>query len=118
MIVVVAAVEQLLVDALLGLLDQAFPDGIAFLRRPEAEESEGGVGQAIFGRRLREHLRGDAAGGQVDEVVALEGRLAGGAVIFAEGVRDVAGLVRPRLFARRGQDGAVGLDGFQVVAQH
>jgi hypothetical protein len=69
-VVVVAAVEQLLVDALLRLLDQALPDRVALLRGPEAEEAERGVGQAVLGRGLREHLRRHAARGQVDQVVS------------------------------------------------
>ncbi|MGC4074188.1 MAG: hypothetical protein QM760_17090 [Nibricoccus sp.] len=44
------------------------------------------------------------------EIVALERGFAGGAIVFAERVGDVAGLVRARLFAVSGEDGAVGLD--------
>ena len=70
-VVVVRALEQGLVDAFTGLVDEAFPDGIALLGGAEAEEAEGGVGEAVFRGRLGEHLRGDAAGGEVDQVVAL-----------------------------------------------
>jgi hypothetical protein len=63
------------------------------LEGPKAEQAEGGVGQAVFRRWLGEHLRGDAARGEVDEVVTLEGGFAGGSVVFAESVGHVAGLV-------------------------
>jgi len=117
-VVVIAAVEQLLVDALLGFLDEAFPDGVALLGRAEAEEAERGVGEAVFRGGLGKHLRGDTAGRQIDEVVALEGGLASGTIIIAEGIGDVARFVGARLLAGSGKDGAVGLDGVEVVAQN
>ena len=55
---------------------------------------------------------------ELDDVVALERGLAGGAVEFAERERDVTGFVGPGLLAVGGQNGAVGLDGFKIVAQH
>ena len=91
---------------------------VALLGRTEAQEAEGGVGEAVFGGRLGEHLRGDAARGEVDDVVALEGRLAGGAKILAEGEGDVAGFVGTGEFAVGREDRAVGLDRVEVVAQH
>lgn len=116
-VIVVAAVEEGFVDADLGFLDEAFPDGVALFGGAEAEEAEGGVGEAVLRRGLGEHLGGDAAGGEVNEVVTLEGGLPGGAVVFAEGVGDMAGLVGPGLFAGGREDGAIGLDGVQVVTQ-
>ncbi|MCU0793545.1 MAG: hypothetical protein MUE42_12010 [Opitutaceae bacterium] len=117
-VVVVGAVEEGLVDALAGLVHEAFPDRVALLGGAEAEEAEGGVGEAVFRRGLGEHLGGDATGGEVDQVVALERGLAGGAVVFAEGEGDVAGLVGAGFLAGGGKDGSIGLDGVQVVAQH
>ena len=117
-VVVVAAVEELLVDALAGLLDEPLPDGVALLGGAEGEEAEGGVGQAVFGGGLGEHLRRDAAGGEVDQVEALEGAFARGPVKFAEGEGDVAGLVGTGLLAVRGKDGAVGLDRIEIMGQH
>jgi len=52
------------------------------------------------------------------EVVALERGFAGGAVVFTEGEGDMAGFVGARLLAIGWQDGAVGLDRVEVVAQH
>ena len=118
MVVVVAAVEELLVDALAGLLDEAFPDGIPLLGGTEGEEAEGGVGQAVFGGGLGEHLRRDAACGEVDQVEALEGAFTRGPVELAEGEGDVAGFVRTGLLAVRGKDGAVGLDRIEIMGQH
>ena len=117
MVVVVAAVEQLLVEALLGLLDEAFPDGVAFLGGAEAEEAEGGVGQAVLGGRLGEHLGRDGAGREVEEVVTGQGTFAGGTVVFAQGEGDVARFVGPGVFSGNGERGAVRLDGVEVVAQ-
>ena len=110
--------EERLVDPLLSFLDEAFPDGIAILGRTEAKESERSVGEAVFGRGLREHLRGNAARREVDEIVVVECGLAGRAIIFAEGVGDVAGFVGARELAGSGKDSAVRLDGVDVVAQH
>lgn len=77
-----------------------------------------GVGEAVFRGGLGKHLRGDTAGRQIDEVVALEIGLAGGTIIIAEGIGDVARFVGARLLAGSGKDGAVGLDGVEVVAQN
>ena len=118
MVVVVGAVEEGFIDAFAGLVHEAFPDGVALFGRTEAEEPEGGVGEAIFSRRLGEHLRGDAARGEVDDVVAFEGGRAGRAVIFAEGECDVAGFIGAGELAVGGQNGAVRLNGIEVVAQH
>ena len=112
------AVEQGLVDALLGFLDEALPDGIAFLRRAEAEETERGVGEAVFGGRFGEHLRRHAARGEIDEVVAFERGFARGAIEFSEGARDMARLVRSGLFVEGRKNGAVRLDGVEILGQH
>ena len=117
-VVVVAAVEERLVDALLRLGNKAFPDRIAVLGGAEAEKAEGRVGETILGGGLGEHLGGDAAGCEVDEVVPLEGAFTGGAVIFAERVGNMAGLVGTRILAGGGEDGAVGLDRVEIMAQH
>jgi hypothetical protein len=109
-VVVVRAVEELLVDALAGFLDEAFPNGIALFGRAEAKKGERGVREAVFGGGLRKHLGRDAARSEVDDVVAFEGSFAGAAVVFTEGVGDVAGLVRAWLFAGSGEDGTVWLD--------
>ena len=109
-VVVVAAVQELLVDPLLRLLDQALPDRVAVLGRAEAEEPEGRVREAVLRRRLGEHLGRHAARRQVDDVEALQGRLARGAVVFAECKRDVSRLIRAGFLAGGGEDGAVGLD--------
>ena len=118
MVVVVGAMQQRFIDAFAGLVDETFPDWISFFGGAEAEEAERSVGEAVFGGRLREHLRGDAACGEIDDIVALKRGLAGGAVKFAERERDVTGFVGPGLLAVGGQNGAVRLDGFKIVAQH
>jgi hypothetical protein len=46
-VVVVAAVEEGLVDALLRLGNKAFPDRIAVLGGAEAEKAEGRVGETV-----------------------------------------------------------------------
>ena len=101
-VVVIAAVEELFVDALAGFFDEAFPDGITFFGRAKSEEAERGIGEAVFGGGLGEHLRGDTTRSEVDEVEAFERGLAGGAVELAEGVGYVAWFVRARLFAGSG----------------
>jgi len=116
-VVVVAAVEQLLVDAALRLLDQALPYGVALLRRPEAQEPQSGVRKAVFGERLREHLGRHAARSQVYEVKALERRLARVAVVLPEREYDMPRLIRPGLLAWDGKNGAVGLYRVEIVAQ-
>ena len=58
-----------------------------------------------------------AAGGQVDDVKPLQGRLAGAAVVLAEGERHVSRLVRAGLLPWGRKDGSVGLDRVEVVPQ-
>jgi len=115
-VVIIAAVQERFIDALLRFLDEAFPDGIPFLGWAKSEEPEGGVGEAVFGGGLGEHLRGDAAGGEIDEVVAFQGGLPGGAIKLTEGVGHMAWLVWARLFSVGGKNGAVGLDGIEIMA--
>jgi hypothetical protein len=117
-VIVVAAVEELFVDADLGLFDEALPDGVALLGRAEAEEAEGGVGEAVFGGGLGKHLCRHAAGGEIDQIVALECGLAGDTVVFAEGVGYVTGFVGTGRLTRSGQDAAVGLDRIQVMPEN
>ena len=96
-IVVVAAVEQGLVDSLLGFFDETLPNGIALLGGAEREETERGVGQAVFRSGLGEHLRGDAARGEVDQIVTLEGGLTSSAIELSKGKGDMTGFIRARL---------------------
>ena len=117
-IVVVAAVQELLVDALAGLFDEALPDGVALLGRAEGEEAEGGVGEAVFRGGLGEHLRGDAARREIDEIVAAQRGLAGGAIEFSKREGDVAGFVGAGNLTVGRQERAVWLDRVQIVGQH
>ena len=117
-IVVVAAVEQELVEPLAGFLDETLPDGVALLGGTEREKAERGVGEAVFAGGLGEGLGGDAAGSEVDQVEAFQAGLARCTEIFAEGEGDMAGLIGAGAFAGNGSDGAVGINGVEVVAQH
>ena len=117
-VVVVAAMQQHLVESLPGFVDQPLPHGVALLGRAEAQQAEGGVGEAVLRRRIGENLGGHAARREVDDVVPLQRGLAGGAVKFSECKGDVPGFVRAGLLAGNRGDGAVGVDRVQILAQH
>jgi hypothetical protein len=109
--------KELLVDPLLRFLHQPFPDAVTLFGRAEAKQSERSVSQAVFRRRLGEHLGGDTAGSQIDEVKPLQVCLAGGAEVLTERVGGMAGLVRAGGLSRSGEEGAVRLNGIEVMTQ-
>ena len=118
MIVVVAAVEQRLVDPDLRFLHEALPDRVALLGGTKSEEAECRVGQAVLGGGFGERLRRDAAGREIDQVVILERGLTGGAVKFPERESHVTGFIRAGLLVIDGKDGTIGLNRVEIVAQH
>jgi len=117
-VVVVAPIEQQLVEALAGLVDETFPDGIALFGGAKGKQGQGGVGEAVLLRRVAKYLGGYAARGEVDEVLAIQFRFSCSPVEFADCEGGVAGLVEPRLFALDGRDRSILVDGIQIVAEH
>ena len=86
---------------------QSFPDRISGFGGTKGKQAEGGIGDSVFRHGICECLSRHAPGGKIDQVVAVQLALPGGAVELANGQHGVTGFIYSPVFPLDRDNGAI-----------
>ena len=99
MVVIVAALKELLIQLLTCRVEQSLPNWITPFGWTEGEEPESRISETILLIVFSKNLSSDASSRQVDEIIVAEGGVVRSAIIFADRKRSMSGFIEAAVFA-------------------